>query len=578
MKLNNKFSLKALVAMGGMLVASSCQMTNLDINTDPNRPASASFKLLLPNAELATVGTFVNIGGNAAGFAGQLNSADDFDLNNNSYNGTWNGFYQSLQSLEEIIKASNDQTPVYRGIAQTLKAMSVGNMVDMFGDIPYSEAWKGNSTTAAVKAPKFDKDSEIYEDLLKTIDEAIVNLARPQGVAVEGDVLFGGSAAAWGRVARSVKIRLLLQSRKGRANGNAQLAAAFAAGGFITTAAQNFNYGYSSVISPQDNRHPWFQSAYLADNGFSYISHQLMGEMILNKDPRLPFYFWRQTSTVLNPNDPTDRGTIPYGGTYLPLRASFLRAYKKAIYNDEKDPTTEDISYLAGFFGRDRGDNTGAPADGALRTAPGTYPAGGMYSGRTTAAATLTGAASQIASRGNGMWPIITSWNMKFFQVEAILDGTGTTGDARELFNSAMREQIAMVVAQGQRSDSRSVAPAAAEVDAYVNKWLELYDAAPSNAGKLNVVAKQIWFSSWGQGIEIWNLMRRTGYPAQGPFAQFSVGVQSPILRPKRQFALRLPYPAQEGNLNPNASKFVSDVIFDRDPIFWDKVKTKWEF
>ena len=92
------------------------------------------------------------------------------------------------------------------------------------------------------------------------------------------------------------------------------------------------------------------------------------------------------------------------------------------------------------------------------------------------------------------------------------------------------------------------------------------------------MVAKQIWFSSWGQGVEIWNLMRRTGYPLQGQFRQFSVGIQSPLLKPSRQYALRFPYPAQEGNLNVNATKLVSDVVFDRDPIFWDKVKVKWEF
>jgi hypothetical protein len=65
----------------------------------------------------------------------------------------------------------------------------------------------------------------------------------------------------------------------------------------------------------------------------------------------------------------------------------------------------------------------------------------------------------------------------------------------------------------------------------------------------------------------------------KGEFRQFSVGIMTPISKPPRQYALRLPYPQSEGALNPtNAQKYVSDVIFDRDPIFWDKVKVKWEF
>ena len=67
-------------------------------------------------------------------------------------------------------------------------------------------------------------------------------------------------------------------------------------------------------------------------------------------------------------------------------------------------------------------------------------------------------------------------------------------------------------------------------------------------------------------------MLRRTGYPVQGHFKQFSVGIQAPLLKATRQYALRLPYPHRKEPLNPNATKYVTDVIFDRDPIFWDKV------
>ncbi len=566
--------LKKCLLAGALLWMSSCQLTNLDINTNPNLPASGSLKLLLPNAELAAVNAATQVMGSASGFSGLMSSSDDYDLNNNSFNGTWDNFYLQMQSVEQMLRATEDgANPYYRGIAMVLKAYAVGNMVDTFGDIPYFNAWKGN-VDGTDRSVKFDKDSEIYEDLLKLCDQAVVEFAKNQAVAVQGDFINNGSATSWIRLAKTVKLRLLMNSRKGRSTGNADLKAAFAAGGYITSSSQDFYYQYSTQISPVDNRHPWFRSAYLSDNGFTYINHQLMGEMILNKDPRMPFYFYRQTSRVLNQSDPTDRGTTPYGGTYMPLRASFLAEYKSVFYNNQQDLTSDDIAYIAGIFGRDRGDNTGAAADTPLRTAPGAYPAGGLYSGREIAAKALTGG----TGNGNGIWPLITSWNVKFYQIEAILDGTGVSGEPRSLFESAMREQIALVVNTALKVDSKSVAPSTSSITDYVNAWLKLYDAAPSDQSKLNVVAKQIWFSSWGQGQEIWNLMRRTGYPLQGQFKQFSTTIEAPILKPKRQYALRLPYPSQEGSLNANAAPYIQNVVFDRDPIFWDKTKVTWSF
>ncbi|OIN58991.1 SusD/RagB family nutrient-binding outer membrane lipoprotein [Arsenicibacter rosenii] len=573
---NYKNVFRALMLTGLISVVSSCKFTELDINKDPNRPASGSLALLMPVAENAAINAYGAVNSSAMGFAGLWGVSDSYNLSNTSFQGTWNSAYQSLQSIEEMLRATEDgKNPRYRGIAMVLKAYSMGNYVDMFGDMPYSEAWQGNAATPN-KSPKFDKDADIYEALIKLCDQAVAELAKAQPVAVANDYMGAGNATTWTRIARTVKLRLLLNARKGRANGNAELKAAFDAGGYITTAAQNWTYLYSTQVSPADNRHPWYYT-YAGGGDPNYINHQLMGEMILNKDPRLPFYFYRQTSRVLDPNNSTDRGTIPFGGSYLPLRDAFLSEYKTAFNITGAIPTA-DLQYLAGFFGRDRADVSGAPADGALRATPGAYPAGGVYSDRSTAAVALTGQAA-LNYGGNGQWPIINSWNTKFWQVEAILDGTGVTGDARALFDAAMREQIAVVVAQGLKSDpSKAKAPATTEVDAYVKAWLDMYDAAPSNQAKLNVVAKQIWFASWGQGMEIWNLQRRTGYPIQGQFKQFSVGIQAPISKPPRQYALRLPYPQSEGALNPNASKYITDVVFDRDPLFWDKVKVKWEF
>ena len=559
--MKSKHTSKIAFILALVCSVSACKLTDLDINKDPNSPTAASARLLLPSAEYAAINSVTALNENAMGFAGMLSSADDYDLTNQTYNGLWNSFYQSMNNVEAIIKNSANN-PHYLGVAQALKAYATGNFVDTFGDVPYSEAWKGNDNST----PKFDKDADIYEELLKLCDVAVSNLSKSTAEPLDptADFMYGGGTAAaakWIRFTKSVKIRLLLNSRKGRATGNADLRTAIAAGGYITSPADDFTFNFSTVSSPQEGRHPWFQSAYLTTNSFPYISHQLMQEMLFNRDPRLDFYFYRQTANILDISNPTDRGVIPFGGSYLVLKPAFWTKWREVFGR----ATRADSSYVAGFFGRDRGDNTGQPLDGTLRTAPGAYPAGGLYGGRNITAKTLTGG----RGAGNGILPLVTSNNMKFYQIESILDGGGT-GNARTIFEAAIREHIAGVVAFGQKVDATNTqVPTAATINEYLNNILKLYDDAPSNTAKLNVVMKQLWFCSWGQGQEIWNAMRRTGLPTT---------INKPIIKPSRQYALRLPYPSQEGAINPNATPKLTEVVFDRDPIFWDKVKLKWEF
>ena len=104
-----------------------------------------------------------------------------------------------------------------------------------------------------------------------------------------------------------------------------------------------------------------------------------------------------------------------------------------------------------------------------------------------------------------------------------------------------------------------------AAIDKYVTLFLTRYDAAATNEQKLNVVLKQARYANYGNGMEMYNAFRRTGYP-------------NDLTAPKtriRQFPLRLPYSADELSLNKNAPKGDA-VIFDRDAIFWDVVKFKF--
>jgi hypothetical protein len=67
---------------------------------------------------------------------------------------------------------------------------------------------------------------------------------------------------------------------------------------------------------------------------------------------------------------------------------------------------------------------------------------------------------------------------------------------------------------------------------------------------------KQAWFANFGNGFEVYNAYRRTGYPST---------LQTPLQTP-RSFPFRLPYAQSELNLNASTPA----VIYDVDKVFWD--------
>lgn len=557
-------SLSILMAVVFLFSVSSCDLFDLDINTDPNNPATVSPALLLNNVEVDGVATLVgNFNTTGMGFLVQTDASDNFFFNNQSWNGTWNAFYTGpLKDLDELIKAvdtDNNQDgkpdqPRYLGIAQVLKAYMFSSLVDWWGDIPYSEAFQGN-VVPQIKTPMYDDDAAIYADCLANLDKAIANLALASP-AITGDVIYSGSATKWTKAAKSLKLKLLLQTRLVQNNTAAIQALMNDQAGLITAAADDFLFQFSPSISP-DYRHPNYANAG-GTYGGGYVAHQWAYELLKNKDPRLPFYIKRQTKTVLDPADATQKQTIPCSQrsdcvySYFPL-SNYVT---QGIYGKSPaDLTTAEKEYLAGFLGRDRADPSGIPNDTDIRAAHGLYPFGGLYDDAPEPSNNNKG-------RGDGIFPIATSWMVKFWQIEAMLTlgVTHPTQTATQLFTAAMNEQFAKVNTFVGK-DAGATAMAAASITTYVSNWTTQFTDAASNSAKLSVALKQAWFCNHGNGLEMYNTFRRTGLPGD---------LQVPLQLPGN-FALSIPYAQDELNLNPNTPAKAYDN--PSGAVFWDALK-----
>jgi hypothetical protein len=49
-------------------------------------------------------------------------------------------------------------------------------LVDLHGDVPFSEALKGDIKDGGIVTPKFDKAEDVYAALIPLINEGVVNL------------------------------------------------------------------------------------------------------------------------------------------------------------------------------------------------------------------------------------------------------------------------------------------------------------------------------------------------------------------------------------------------------------------
>lgn len=135
--------------------------------------------------------------------------------------GHWTVYYRWLNNLREMEKQAillNETN--YQAIAKTLQSWMYAILVESFGDIPMSEASRGDE---GLLTPKFDTQAEVYKAILQELDSANILFNEAAGLRynTEGEMLYhtdnalvsGVSAGIvkWRKFANSLRIRTLLR-------------------------------------------------------------------------------------------------------------------------------------------------------------------------------------------------------------------------------------------------------------------------------------------------------------------------------------------------------------------------------
>lgn len=222
---------KIIVPLLGLLFA-SCD-NYFDVNSNPNElhTSDALPTQYLPAAELGQFRVQANTmnrlgllfsnatGGNVQSYASPFNTEFSLNLSTSSYSGIFEGLQINTSNFQKIIDY-NDPDKKYVGckaIAKIYKAYNMQYLVDLYGNIPYSQAFQGDANLT----PAYEDDQQVYKNLLVELDEARTLIADIQGGVYPNDsdltnldIVMGGNFTAWNDFANTIELKMLVRMSK----------------------------------------------------------------------------------------------------------------------------------------------------------------------------------------------------------------------------------------------------------------------------------------------------------------------------------------------------------------------------
>lgn len=285
------------LAASVVMTFSSCN-DFLDVNVNPNSPTSAPIEQVLTNA---TVNTGFRNGSDLhrftslimqqfSGQAGptiQTREYQRYLIQPSDLNNLYNAFYAvALPDLQYVIDNS-EGSPHYSGVAKILKAYTFAQVVDVWGDVPYSEALQGTTNTT----PKLDDDEAVYAEIFALLDEGIAEVTAAASNISPGpnETIYRGDRAKWEKLANSLKLRLYLKySEKDPAFAKAQMDALIASNApFFASNADNFEMTFVDAASAQNPIHQFE----ISRANYTFPNKFLVDMMNEKADPRRASYF-----------------------------------------------------------------------------------------------------------------------------------------------------------------------------------------------------------------------------------------------------------------------------------------------
>jgi len=211
----------------GMILFAGCSKSQLDkINTDPTRATSSNFD---PNAMLASAQlNYANTGYYQLVYESTMmqvlastyfyyNNGDKYinEGNFTDYQGSiFNQDYSESSSIRQMqaLCRQRDSTQYTNliGIGDIMFVLTLQRVTDMYGDCPYIEA---DMAQQGIKYPAYDRQQDIYNNMLNDLDKAIARLDPNQPKPTD-DLFYNGDITKWKKFAYSLMLRIAMRLTK----------------------------------------------------------------------------------------------------------------------------------------------------------------------------------------------------------------------------------------------------------------------------------------------------------------------------------------------------------------------------
>ena len=294
-----------IFSIGVCLSIGSCNKV-LDINQNPNVPSTdqATTPLLFPAAEisaasaiggeLAIIGTLWSEYATQDVSSSQYRNFDSYNVTstdlNTDYNQLYTGALNDLELILQKTRAAEDWN--YNLLATVMKVYTYQTLVDLYDQVPFSEALKG----AANLQPKFDNGQDIYTALLGTLDSALnQNFNAPTNSQPGAeDYIFGGDMDKWKAFANTLKLKMYLRMVNAKpADAESGIKALYDANAvFLTEDA-----AITQWTTTPNKQNPFYAENIFALNTVSNLkaSNTFILWLTKNNDPRIVDYFGTAT-------------------------------------------------------------------------------------------------------------------------------------------------------------------------------------------------------------------------------------------------------------------------------------------
>jgi hypothetical protein len=226
MKLKNILYTIPLAALA-IAATTGCNKEKFNINQNINAPtdSTVTYDVVLPAALHASGTIIANPWGPIQNWMGYWARSgtyapnvieETYEITTGFGNGIWNACYDNNYDYQIVQnKAAVAQADFYQGIARIMKAHNFQILVDVYGNVPYSQALKG----AGNPTPAYDMGIDIYKNLFREIDagmdlikNALTGATTPNKNIETNDIMFGGNKLLWLKFGNTLKLRLLIHA------------------------------------------------------------------------------------------------------------------------------------------------------------------------------------------------------------------------------------------------------------------------------------------------------------------------------------------------------------------------------